>query len=168
MNHKFNPHNPTSILSLIVKALTFASLAATAGIVRPAYASTLTSVHDLAIELVFAPERAKACDTFTVSYTITNYGPDPATDVYVGFNVPDPLEVKNIMGSPVNLATGQRATVTAIIKVVAFVPTESRRWWITASVSPGEYPDSGIDPLTANNTVTSSIRLIGRRMVTCP
>jgi hypothetical protein len=124
---------------------------------------------DLAISLVSAPPKhAKACDTFEATYSITSLGPDNAVNVSVFLNVPDQFQVINVSGMPVNLAVGERATVTAVIKVVAFVPGESREAWVRATVGSDIYPDVSVDPNPANNEVFKAVKLISKQVLTCP
>jgi hypothetical protein len=124
---------------------------------------------DLEIRLVSAPPKhAKACDAFEATYAITNLGPDNAVNVSVFFNVPDQFEVINVSGVPVNLTVGEQATVTAVIKVVAFVPGESREAWVRADVTSDVYPDVSIDPNLDNNEIFKAVKLISKPILTCP
>ena len=113
----------------------------------PAMAQPLT--YTLATRLVSAPKHAKACQTFNVTYSITNLGPDPVTNLDLQFNVPDQFSVISVIGSPINLAVRQSTNVTAVVKVVAFVPGESRAAWVIL------------------DNVTTPIKLIGKQVLTC-
>jgi hypothetical protein len=170
MKRSSNRHNPTKVFSIIFNALAIAVLFSGLGVVQAAYASDNGAYRraDLAIRQVYFPEHAKACETFAATYIITNMGPGYAAHVNIGFNVPDPFEVMKMQGVPANLAPGKSVTVTAIFKVVAFVPTESRRWWITTSVSSDNYSSVTFDPRSKNNSVRSRITLVGKPKLTCP
>ena len=115
--------------------------------VFPAFAQGTPNIRT---RLIFAPKHAKACETFLVIFALTNRGSDFASNVEVQFNVPDQFEVRKVLGTPVNLAPGKSKLVTAVIKVVAFVPGESRSAWVTL------------------NDVTVPIKLIGKQVLTCP
>ena len=131
-----------------------------------AYADTSTS--DLAIRMVSAPKHAKACQVFTVTFEIANYGPDVATNLVIDDTAPDQLGVLDIQGVPATLAPGETATVIATVKVVAFVPDESRQGWIGASIYSDPYPDTSLDPNPDNNLAVQSLKFIGRRQAGCP
>ena len=124
---------------------------------------------NLAIQLVSAPPRyVKACDTFRVSYAIHNPGPLNAANVSVLINVPDPFEVMHVQGVPVNLGPGKYATVTAVIKVVAFVPGESRNAWVRAVVTSDAYSNLRRDPNPGKNEIITTIKLISKPVDSCP
>ena len=105
----------------------------------------------------------KACETFKLTYQVTNHGPDVAQNVVGGVLLPDPFDVVSHHGVPRNLKAGQSATVVEVIKVTAFVPGESRHWTIYAN-----FFSDGIDPKPHNNTVTSAITISGNHVMTCP
>ena len=134
--------------------------------VRAAHAATSTS--DLAIELVSAPKTAKACQVFQASFKITNLGPDEASSLFVNTSTPDQLGTLEILGVPENLAAGESVTITAIVKVVAFGPNDSRSAWVGAGVSSDPYPDTSLDPNWANNNVSGSLKLVGKPKGVCP
>ena len=115
--------------------------------VSPAFAQVNSNIRT---RLIFAPKHAKACETFVVIFALTNRGPDFASNVEVQFNVPDQFSVIKVLGTPVNLAPGKSKLVTAVIKVTAFVPGESRSAWVTL------------------NEVTVPIKLISKPVLTCP
>ncbi len=133
-----------------------------------ARADVITSTSDLAIQLVSAPQHAKACQIVTATFTITNLGPDEATGVYVQTSIPDQFGDVALLGVPDSLAVGQTATITAILKVVAFVPGESRSAWIGAHVWSDPYPNISIDPNPANNEVSTPVKMISKPVLTCP
>jgi hypothetical protein len=148
---------------------TILALLAVLGMVTPSAAAHQGgSTSDLAIRLVSAPNHARACGTFKQTYVITNRGPNRAKNVNVGFSIPDPFSVIKVIGAPVNLAPGKSVKVIAFLKVVAFVPGESRNWTITANVWSEVYPKVSIDPRPGNNSVTSPIKLVGKQVLLCP
>ncbi len=135
---------------------------------QTARADVVTSTSDLAIQLVSAPRHAKACEIVTATFIIMNLGPDEATSVYVQTSIPDQFGDVALLGVPDSLAVGQTATITAILKVVAFVPGESRSAWIGAHVSSDPYPNISIDPNPANNEVSTPVKMISKPVLTCP
>jgi hypothetical protein len=149
-------------------AIAILVVVASLGMTTPPVIAKGESTSDLAIRLILAPKYAKACETFKVIYIITNHGPNYATNVNVEIGIPDQLETVKILGAPVNLAPRKSATVIATLKVVAFVPGESRDGWVTARVFSDVYPDVSIDPKPGNNEVTKPIKFIGKQVQTCP
>ena len=133
---------------------------------QSAHAQT-TSTSDLAVSLVSLPKHVKACKTFEMTFTVTNLGPDPATNLDILVMLPDPFTLVGLLQAPATLAVGEAATVTAVIKVVAFVPGEPRNESIGANVTSNPYPDISIDPNLDNNTFTTQIRLISKPTMSC-
>ncbi|HEY3312597.1 MAG TPA: hypothetical protein VGK00_13230 [Anaerolineales bacterium] len=127
-----------------------------------------TTASDLEIKLVSIPKHAKACETFEAVYTITNLGPQDVTNVNLWMSIPDPLGTLEIQGTPANLAVGESVTVKAIVKVVAFVPGESRYWWINGFVRSDAYPDINVDPNPTNDEAPGTIKLISKHATLCP
>lgn len=134
--------------------------------VRAAYADTSTS--DLSIQLVSAPRTAKSCQVFQAKFKITNLGPDEASGLFVNTSTPDQLGTLELLGVPETLAAGESVTVTAVIKVVAFGPDDSRSAWVGAGVSADPYPDTSVDPNWENNNVSRSLKLVGKPKGVCP
>ena len=123
----------------------------------------------LGIQLVSAPpQQVKACDTFKVTYAISNHGFQNAANVSVLINVPDPFEVLHVQGVPVNLGPGKNAKVTAVIKVVAFVPGESREAWVRAVVTSDMPQDASRAPYPGHNQILTPVRLISKPVTRCP
>ncbi len=131
-------------------------------------------VHDLSLTFTSGAAHAKACQTFEETFTIRNDGPDTATNVVLGLNVTDQFDVMSVQGidgrqsPPLTLAPGQSVTLKAIIKVTAFVPTESRDGWFSAHVFTDVWPAIEIDPNAANDDYSGSVRLISRPRTSCP
>ena len=114
------------------------------------------------------PKHVKACDTFKVTYAIHNPGLEDAANVNVFINVPDPFELIDVQGVPEHLGPGEKAKVTAVIKVVAFVPGEVRGAWVRASVTSDLDPDASLDPNPDHNEIFTAIRLISKPVISCP
>jgi hypothetical protein len=127
-----------------------------------------TSTSDLAIQLVSAPQHAKACQIVTATFIIKNLGPDKATSLYVQMLIPDQFGDIALLGVPDSLAVGQSATITAVLKVVAFVPGESRSAWIGAYVVSDPFPNISIDPNSANSEFSTPVRMISKPVDICP
>jgi len=128
-----------------------------------------TFTSGLEIQVVSAPPRqVRACETFKATYVISNHGWGNAANVSVLVNVPDPFEVLHVQGVPVNLGPGKSARVTAVIKVVAFVPGESREAWVRAVVSSDGDPDVSHAPKPGKNEVFTAVRLISQPVTRCP
>jgi hypothetical protein len=124
---------------------------------------------NLQILLVSPPPRqVKACQIFKVTYGIRNPGPLNAANVSVFINVPDPFEVIHVSEVPVNLRPGKFALVTAVIKVVAFVPGESRQAWVRAFVTSDPHKGYGLGPIPGKNEIITPIRLISQPVNSCP
>jgi hypothetical protein len=181
MNQKSTIPNLTKGLPLLFIAILLSVLAVGISPMQTVYAVTsppalgqsvvlpeVTPYSDLAISLVSIPKHAKACSTFNAVYTITNDGPDEASGVYVQIYIPDPFEVINMEDVPDELAAGESATVTVTIKVVAFVPGESRSAWVRAGVFSDVYPDISVDPNPDNDSVFTPVRLISKPVLSCP
>ena len=130
--------------------------------------SAEASTSDLAIELVSAPRTAKSCQVFEAKFQITNLGPDAASGLFVSTSVPDQLGTLELLGVPDTLAAGQSVTITAVIKVVAFGPNDSRSAWVGAGVSADPYPDTSFDSNWDNNNVVSALKLVGKAKGVCP
>ncbi|HSL31574.1 MAG TPA: hypothetical protein VK900_20405 [Anaerolineales bacterium] len=127
-----------------------------------------TTTSDLAVKLVSIPKHAKACQVFEAVYTVKNLGPDPATHLYLLVSIPDAYDVAGIMGLPETLAVGQIATVSVVIKVVAFEPGETRRAWVGVTLVSDYYLEPSFDPDPENSTTRSPMRLIGKPSIGCP
>lgn len=130
-------------------------------------AEGITTTSDLATILVSVPKHAKACQVFEATYTVTNFGPDPASHLYVAVSIPDQYDVVGMMGAPDSLAVGETRTFTVVIKVTSFVPGEMRMAWVGVSVISEPYPDISVDPNQDNNDTYKEMRLISKRALSC-
>jgi hypothetical protein len=126
---------------------------------QTAHAQVTTSVSDLTISVISIPKHGKACETFEVTYAVTNLGPDPAANVNIGINVPDQLEFLETQGAPSSLAVGETAIITAIIEVL-YVDRD-RKGWVDATVFSSVSPNISMDPNRENNDLSSPFKLIG-------
>lgn len=131
-------------------------------------ARTTSSTSDLAVKIISMPTSVKACQTFKVRFSITNRGPDPASHLYMIVMVPDPFSVVRLSGAPKSLAVGKTVTFSAVIKVVAFVPGESRKAWVGIDAMSDPYPDISTDPNSNNNPVFRNMRLVSKPVLSCP
>jgi uncharacterized repeat protein (TIGR01451 family) len=132
------------------------------------HARTTSSTSDLAVKVISSPKTAKACQTFKATFSVTNRGPDPATHLYVNTWLPDQLGLVSLDGAPEALAVGQTVTFSARIKVVAFVPGETRQAWVGAYAMSDPYPDVSIDPNSDNDWVSKPLKLTGKPVMVCP
>ena len=126
---------------------------------KTARAQVTTSVSDLTVSVISIPKHGKACETFEVTYAVTNLGPNPAANVNLGINVPDQLEFLDTQGAPSSLAVGETVIMTAIIEVL-YVDRD-RKGWVDATVFSSVSPDSSTDPNLENNRLSSPFKLIG-------
>ena len=161
-------HFIRQMLNKVLQLIFIAALALGMAPVGAANADGTTSTSDLAIKLIRAPKHARACQVVKAIFKITNLGPDPATGLYFQTAIPDQFGDIALLGVPDRLAVGQIVKVTAILKVVAFVPGESRSAWIGAFVASDPYPDISIDPNPANNEASQPVALVGDPIERCP
>ncbi len=151
-----------SIASLI--AMFAASLAPS----QTARAQTTSSTSDLAVKVLSSPHNARACQTFKATFSVTNRGPDPVSHLYVTTWLPDQLGLVSLDGAPESLAVGQTVKFSARIKVVAFVPGETRQAWVGVYAMSDPYPNISIDPNAANDWVSKPLKLTGKPVMVCP
>jgi|SRR5215216_1786357 len=146
-------------LHLVFSAALIALLAMSIAPAQTARAQEITSTSDLVVSVVSIPKHGKACETYEATYTVTNLGPDPATNVNVGFSIPDQLEYFDVQGEPTYLGVGETVTVTVVIEVLYV--DEYRNGWVTAIVYSAPYPDISIDPNPENNRIETPFKIIG-------
>lgn len=144
---------------MLFSAALIAVLAMSIAPAQTARAQVTTSVSDLTVSVISIPKHGKACETFEVTYAVTNLGPNPAANVNLGINVPDQLEFLDTQGAPSSLAVGETVIMTAIIEVL-YVDRD-RKGWVDATVFSSVSPDSSTDPNLENNRLSSPFRLIG-------
>ena len=149
-------------LQLLLIAVLVAVLTISMTLIQTGRAQTTTS--DLVVRLVSVPKHAKACEVFKVTFTVTNLGPDPADDIFVSLVISDHFDIVGILEAPESLDVGETATITAFIKVTAFVPGETRTGRLLASATPAEFSS---DPNPEDNFAGATVRLISRRVMSC-
>jgi hypothetical protein len=128
----------------------------------------MTSSSDLKVRIVSIPKTVKACQRFKATFSVKNLGPDPAKNLYMLVMLPDPFEVVALRGAPKSLRVGQTVTFSATIKVVAFVPGESRSAWVGLNAISDPYPDISIDPNGDNNSAVKNLRIVSNPVEICP
>lgn len=124
-----------------------------------------TTTSDLVVRLVSVPRHAKACEVFAVTFTVTNLGPDPVDFLNVSLVISDHFDIVSILPAPESLGIGETATITAEIKVTAFVPGETRTGRLLASATSESV--TSIDPNPEDNFASGTIRLIARPVPSC-
>ena len=155
-------------LHLLFIAALIASLSLSLAPAKTVGAQGTITTSDLAVSIVYIPKHAKACQTFTVTFRVTNLGPDPASQVYAGTGFTDQFDSVDIHRVPLYLAVGETVTITESVKVTAFVPGESREGWVSAGATSDAWPDTSIDPNLDNNYPGQNVRLISKPVMTCP
>jgi uncharacterized repeat protein (TIGR01451 family) len=128
----------------------------------------VTTTSDLAVKVISRPQTARACQTFRATFSVTNRGPDPASHLYVTTWLPDQLGLVSLEGAPDSLAVGQTVKFSARIKVVAFVPGETRQAWVGVYAMSDPYPNISIDPNSENDWVSKPLKLTGKPVMLCP
>ena len=149
----------TKGLQLVLSAALIALLTLSIVPAQTARAQVTTSVSDLTVSVISIPKHGKACETFEVTYAVTNLGPDPAANVNIGINVPDQMEFLDTQGAPSSLGVGETAIITAIVEVL-YVDRD-RKGWVDATVFSSVSPNISIDPNRENNRLSSPFKLIG-------
>lgn len=130
----------------------------------PAVHAQTTSTSDLQVAIISIPKHVKACQTFQATFTVTNFGPNPASNLHIMVLLPDPFSLVDLIGAPDSLAVGETVIFSATIKVVAFVPGEPRNTWIGIDA----ISDTSVDPNSDNNPIYRQIRMISKPVLSCP
>jgi uncharacterized repeat protein (TIGR01451 family) len=148
---------PTPILTVFMLLL---------GTVSPVFAQEPTA--DLSLTKTADRKNVKIGQSITFTITVTNLGPDTATDVYFGDSLPDPL---NFVSASCNrgptfggacavssLAVGESATITLIATPITNPARSERRFTNTAFIA-----SSGtFDPNPNNNTASLHLHIVGK------
>lgn len=138
------------------------------------YVITDLTYSDLKITRISGPKSAPACHVFKETYRVTNLGPDPAQNVFVGASGTDQFDVLTVNGQPgawlgpFALKPGESRTITVYFKVTAFVPGESRNGEIGVGVGNDVYPAISLDLHPENNVSQTQFHLVGKPKLTCP
>ena len=132
------------------------------------HASAQESTADLSLTKTADDKNVKIGQNITFKVTVTNLGPDPATNVVFGDPLPDPL---NFVSSSCDegavswgfctvssLAVGESATVTVVATPVTNPAKSERRFTNTAFIAASE----AFDPDQDNNTATLQLHIIGK------
>ncbi len=151
------------VIALLVTVFTIGMAPA-----RTVHSDVITTTSDLGVKVVSSPQNAKACQSFKATFTVTNHGPDPATHLYVTTWLPDQLGLVSLEGAPESLAVGQTVKFSARIKVVAFVPGETRQAWVGAYAMSDPYPNISVDPNSTNDWISKPLKLTGKPAMICP
>lgn len=155
-------------LHLLFIAVLVAVLTLGAAPAQTVRADGITTTSDLKVRVVSIPKTVKACQRFKATFSVKNLGPDPAKNLYMLIMLPDPFEVVALRGAPKSLRVGQTVTFSATIKVVAFVPGESRSAWVGLNAMSDPYPDISIDPNGDNNSAVKNLRIVSNPVEICP
>lgn len=158
----------TKSLHFLFVTLLVATLTASMAPAQAVHADGITTTSDLEVKVISSPKTAKACQTFRARFSVKNLGPDPATHLYVTTWLPDQLELVSLTGAPESLAVGQTVRFSAVIKVVAFVPGETREAWVGTYAMSDPYPDISIDPNPDNDWVSKPLKLVSEPVEVCP
>ena len=136
------------------------------GTVSPVFAQEPTA--DLSLTKTADRKNVKIGQAITFTITVTNLGPDTATDVYFGDSLPDPL---NFVSASCNrgptfggacavesLAVGESATITLVATPITNPARSERRFTNTAFIA-----SSGtFDPNPNNNTASLHLHIVGK------
>ena len=168
MNHKFFLLDLEKGVYLACIAALIAILAVSVAPMQIARAQATSSTSDLAVRVLSMPKSAKACQTLQATFSVKNLGPDRASHLYITTWLPDQLDLVNLNGAPESLAVGQTVTFSARIKVVAFVPGETRQAWVGVYAMSDPYPNVSIDPNPDNDRASKPLKLTGKPVMICP
>ena len=136
------------------------------GSLPPALAQSL--VADLSLTKKADRKNVKIGQTITFTITVTNLGPDIATNVFFGDSLPDPLNFVSAscnMGSTfggacevASLAPGESATITLIATPISNPARSERRFTNTAFIGASD----AFDPNADNNTASLQLHIVGK------
>jgi uncharacterized repeat protein (TIGR01451 family) len=136
------------------------------GSVFPVFA--LEPLADLALTKAADRKNVKIGQTITFTITVTNLGPEDATNVYFGDALPDPLNFVSASCdrgptfggacSVASLAVGESATITLVATPISNPARSERRFTNTAFIA-----SSGtFDPNPDNNIATLHLHIVGK------
>ena len=132
-----------------------------------------TGGFDLTVSLS-GPTRIKSTSDYTYKITVTNLGPETATDLHVSGGGGDwfnPVSVQcpggtNVAGCDLaDLAPGATVTATYTLNVCCLVRHETRHAWLEAAVGPSDGSwDTWNDPNLENNSATFHVFITGKQV----
>jgi uncharacterized repeat protein (TIGR01451 family) len=133
-----------------------------------AHAAAQESTADLSLTKTVDDKTMKIGQNITFTITVTNLGPDTATNVVFGDPLPDPLNfVSSACDTGVvswgfctvsSLAVGESATVTVTSTPVTNPAKSERRFTNTAFIVGSDT----LDPNPDNDTATLQLHIIGK------
>lgn len=131
-------------------------------------ASAQTSTADLALTKKADRKTVQIGQNITFTITVTNLGPDTATNLYFGDALPDPL---NLVSASCNkgptsgglcevasLAAGESATITVVATPIPNPAKSERKFTNTAFIGGFD----AFDPNPGNNSVSLHLRIVGK------
>ena len=134
--------------------------------ISPAAAQEPTA--DLSLTKTADRKNVKIGETITFTITVTNLGPDTATDVYFGDSLPDPLnfvsatcdegEVFWGLCRVPSLAAGESATITVVTTPITNPAKSERKFTNTAFIAESDAFDPNID----NNFASLEFHIVGK------
>ena len=131
-------------------------------------ASAQTATADLSLTKTADRKTVKIGQNITFTITVTNLGPDAATNVYFGDSLPDPLNFVSASCDKgptfggacqvTSLAAGESATITLVATPISNPARSERRFTNTAFIGASD----AFDPDPANNTDSLHLRIVGK------
>jgi uncharacterized repeat protein (TIGR01451 family) len=123
---------------------------------------------DLSLTKTADRKNVRIGENITFTITVTNLGPDTATDVFFGDAVPDPLNFVSASCDKgptsggacevASLAVGESATITLVATPITNPAKSERKFTNTAFIG-----SSGtLDPNPDNNTATLHLHIVGK------
>ena len=120
---------------------------------------------DLQIRKVADQKTVKIGETVTYMITLTNLGPDVATDIMFGDPIPDQLNLISSTCGDVSafctvasLPSGASVTLTVVATPIANLAHSERRVTNSAFIE----ESSSTDPNAANDIASVTVRIVGR------
>jgi uncharacterized repeat protein (TIGR01451 family) len=136
------------------------------GTVSPVSAQELTA--DLALTKTADRKNVKIGENITFTITVTNLGPDTATDVFFGDPIPDPLNFVSSSCSQgtaflglcrvESLAVGETVTITLVTTPIGNPAKSERKFTNTAFIAESDAFDPNLD----NNIASLHLHIVGK------
>lgn len=131
-------------------------------------ASAQSPIADLALTKKADRKNVKIGQNITFTITVTNLGPDTATNVFFGDALPDPLNFVSASCDKgptfggtcevASLAAGESATITLVATPISNPARSERRFTNTAFIGASD----AFDPNTKNNTASLHLHIVGK------